>query len=140
MGREGHGDKPPAQEASKDLTFKAGSTPEDFTLRTLFFFFSFTKEPVLVDMEEPVWEQEPALPAPGLCRSPGSKVGWRPAGPRPYLYPQPWAGRGCCPLTGAGGSGLTLLDVRKLVGGNQGWRPGGSAAVALRRGVVRLTV
>ena len=81
VGREGHGDKPPAQEASKDLTFKAGSTPEDFTLRTLFFFFfSFTKEPVLVDMEEPVWEQEPALPAPGLCRSPGSKVGWRPAG------------------------------------------------------------
>lgn len=41
VGREGHGDKPPAQEASKDLTFKAGSTPEDFTLRTLFFFFFF---------------------------------------------------------------------------------------------------
>ena len=118
MGREGQGDKPPAQEASKDLTFKAGSIPEDFTLRTFFFFFLSQKNLFLWTWRNLSGSRNRLCQPRACAGAQGARlVGGRP-GPRPYLYPQPWAGRVCCPLTGAGGSGLTLLDVRKLVGGN----------------------
>ena len=122
----------------QDLTFKAGSTPEDFTLRTLFFFFH--KRTCSCGRGGTWLGAGTGFASPKPVPEPREQ-GWLAAGRvRVHIYIHNHAQKGAAVLPlGQEGSGLALLDVRKLVGGNQGWRPGGRAAVALRRGVVRLT-
>lgn len=119
------------------MTFKAGSTPEDFTLRTLFFFFH--KRTCSCGRGGTWLGAGTGFASPKPVPQPREQ-GWLAAGRvRVHIYIHNHAQKGAAVLPlGQEGSGLALLG-EKARGREPGVKPGGRAAVALRRGVVRLT-
>ena len=119
----------------QDLTFKAGSTPEDFTLRTLFFFFSFTRETCSCGRGGNWLGAGTGFASPRSVPGPREQS-WLAAGRvRVHIcvHDRGLEGAAVLPL-GQEGSGLAPLDV----GGNQGWRPW-EGQPGPGAGVVRLT-
>ena len=96
--------------------------PEDFTLRTFFFFY---KKPVLEAAWEPGWKKEPALPAPAPVLEPGEQ-GQPVAGHVRGHVPDQEGVAG--PRLEQEGKSLALWDLRKARG--RTW--GGGAAWVLR--------